>query len=60
MEKNEKISWMNKIINDEVLSKCKWRQTNTELCLAKEASTDQPYFESWRPCSWRYRRPNKR
>jgi len=43
----EKISWLDKVTNEEVLRRVnKDRQILTELCLAKETSMDWPCFEA--------------
>jgi len=42
----EKISWLDKVTNEEVLSQeSKQRQANTELCLAIETLVDGPCAE---------------
>ena len=43
----EKISWLDKVTNEEVLRRVnKDRQILTELCLAKETSMDWTGFET--------------
>jgi len=46
MEKNGKISWLDKVTNEEVLRRVNEDRQNTELCMTKDISMDWPCFET--------------